>query len=34
MTHGYAWKRWKRIVAAKIPKRAGNMLLNNFAPST
>ena len=29
-THGYAWKRWKRIVSAKIPKRAGNMLLNKL----
>jgi endonuclease/exonuclease/phosphatase family metal-dependent hydrolase len=30
LRHGYAWRRWKRIVCAKIPKRAGNMLLNKL----
>jgi hypothetical protein len=30
LTHGYAWRRWKRIVSAKIPKRAGNMLLHKL----
>jgi hypothetical protein len=28
--YGYAWRRWLRIVSAKIPKRAGNMLLNKL----
>jgi hypothetical protein len=30
VTHGYTWQRWRRIVSAKIPKRAGNMLLNKL----
>ena len=30
LKHGYAWRRWKRIVCAKIPKRAGNMLLDKL----
>ena len=30
LEHGYAWRTWKRIVCAKIPKRAGNMLLDKL----
>jgi hypothetical protein len=30
LKHGYAWERWKRIISAKIPKRAGNMLLDKL----
>jgi hypothetical protein len=30
LQHGYVWSHWKRIVSAKIPKRAGNMLLNKL----
>jgi hypothetical protein len=30
LEHGYAWKRWNRIVSTKIPKSAGNMLLHKL----
>ena len=29
-THGYAWRRWRRIISAKIPKRAGLLLLDKL----
>ena len=29
-THGYAWRRWRRIVSAKIPKREGILLLDKL----
>ena len=28
--HGYAWKRWRRIISAKIPKRAGILRLDQL----
>ncbi len=28
--HGYAWRRWRRIVSAKIPKREGILLLDKL----
>jgi hypothetical protein len=30
LQHGHAWTCWKRVASAKIPKRAGNMLLNKL----
>jgi hypothetical protein len=34
LKHGYAWQRWQRIVSTKIPKAAGNMLLNKLRTIT
>jgi hypothetical protein len=30
LEHGYAWRSWHRIMSAKIPKRAGNLLLDKL----